>query len=130
MPGSTALRRMHDAEHVEIEQALELRRLGLAEGRGFGRAGIGDQDIERSARGFGGLDAGLDRGRVGDIGDDDSRRHGPPPTASSSAAFCRPSTVTVAPAAGQGRGHGAADAAAAAGDQCMPPGKRCHLPIQ
>ena len=47
---------MHDPEHIQVEQPAELRGVGFAEGRGFGRTGIRHQDIVRPVRGLGSLE--------------------------------------------------------------------------
>ncbi len=116
---------MHDTKHVELEQAPELLRVGLAERRGLGRAGIGDQDVERAAGGFGRLHAGFDRRRIGDIGDNHTGRM-----------TGRDRIVERGLlAAKDGHGcagrrqccrHGAADAAAAASHESMPSRKQGH----
>ena len=58
---------MDDAHEIDVHHALEHRRIGLAKRRGFRGAGIGDEDIDRLARG-GLRDCGVHGGLVGDIG--------------------------------------------------------------
>ena len=57
---------MDDAHEIDVHHALEHRRIGLAKRRGFGRAGIGDEDIDRLARG-GLRDCGVHGGLVGNV---------------------------------------------------------------
>ena len=125
MPGSRICAQLTMPMHVEIEQLLELLRIGLAERRGRDAAGIRHQNVERAAGGFGRLHAGLDRRRIGDIGHDHTGR------------MTRRDRIVerglLAAKDGHGRAgrrqrrrHGAADAAAAAGHESMPSRKQGH----
>ena len=61
MPGSTARVACTMPMHVELEHAAELTRRRSCERRAFGAAGIGDQNVDRSARRFGLLARRFDR---------------------------------------------------------------------
>jgi hypothetical protein len=90
------LRGVDHAHEIDVHHPLEQRRIGTAERRGFRRARIGNEDVDRLPRGgFG--NGRFDRRLIGDVGTA-ANCAAPDATASSSVARLRPSTVTVAPA--------------------------------
>ena len=108
---------MDDAHEVHIHHTLEQRGIGFEERRGFGGAGIRDENVDGLARcGFG--DRRLHRRLIGHIGSERMMR-----------IACSDHLVqhgAIAAHDGDGRAglhqrrrYGAADAAAAAGDQSV-----------
>ena len=99
--GHAGQRRLHGQERagqVDVERAPPVGKRGPVRRSAAGHAGIGDDDVERTARRFGLLVQRGHRGFVGDVGAD-ARRCGCFRLATSaSASSRRPQMVTSTPA--------------------------------
>ena len=116
---------MNNAHDVEIEEFLELSRISLAKGSSRNAPGIGHENVERAAGGFGRLHAGFDGRRIGHIGGNHTSR-----VTRRDRIVERRLLATKdrhgSASRRQGRRHGAADAAASAGHESMPSRKQGH----
>ena len=120
------LRGMHHADHVLLEHVAELLGLRLGKRRAGRGAGIGDEDVDRAARGHGLADPAVHGFRVGDVGDHVARRLALPHHLGERL-FAAARDGDGGAGLRQGCRNGAADAAAAAGHKCVLSLKRTHF---